>query len=267
MSTNTGPKEPSRPTIKRLFAVSGNRCAFPECDTPLVDPQSGSIVGEVCHVKGEKLGAARYDPNQSSEERHGFDNLILLCNFHHKVIDDNPATYSFERLLSIKKDHENRRAGNDQMDEHAADAFASAASTYFLHHGSVIHATNQTGGQVAHSITNNYYETPIHETPPIGSGRRQVQRDPRLSEQALELLRQAASGDGSILVIKADAGLAILVHDRQVNEMGNPRSEALYRQIIENLYSAGLISKTESVGHVVVYKLTHSAFELIDAVK
>jgi hypothetical protein len=94
MATNAGPKEPSRPTVKRLFALSGNRCAFPRCSTPLVDPQSGSIVGEVCHIKGEKPGAARYDPNQSNEERHGFDNLILLCNVHHKVADDDEAVYT-----------------------------------------------------------------------------------------------------------------------------------------------------------------------------
>ena len=68
---------PTEATLKKLVAVSGNRCAFPKCSTPLVDPQSGSIVGEVCHIKGEKPGAARYDSNQSNKERHGFDNLIV----------------------------------------------------------------------------------------------------------------------------------------------------------------------------------------------
>src|SRR4051794_32830103 len=105
MSTSAGPKEPSRPTVKRLFAVSGNRCAFPKCATPLVDPQSGSIVGEVCHIQGDKPGAARYDTSQSNEERHGYDNLLLMCNVHHKVIDDDETAYTVERLVQMKINH------------------------------------------------------------------------------------------------------------------------------------------------------------------
>lgn len=33
-------KAPRDSTIKRLFALSGNRCAFPKCYTPLVDQTS-----------------------------------------------------------------------------------------------------------------------------------------------------------------------------------------------------------------------------------
>jgi hypothetical protein len=87
MAKSGEPTGPSTPTVKRLFAVSGNKCAFPDCFQPLVDPASGSIVGEVCHIKGDKSGAARYDAAQNSKE-HGFGNLILLCGAHHKIIDD-----------------------------------------------------------------------------------------------------------------------------------------------------------------------------------
>ena len=174
----------------------------------------------------------------------------------------------------MKADHENRHDAKDQLDEHAADAFASAATSYFLQRGSVIHATNQTGGQVAHSITNNFYHAQKYdggkghvEPQPMGLGRRGVQNNHRLSEQDLSVLREAASGDGTILMFRADSGLVVLVHDRQVNEVGNPRSEALYRQIIENLLSAGLVTQIETVAHVVVYKLTLSAYELIDTTK
>jgi hypothetical protein len=267
MPKSSGPTEPPRPTVKRLFALSGNRCAFPGCQTRLVDKATGSVVGQVCHIKGEKPSAPRYDSAQTDLDRHDFENLILLCNVHHKVIDDNSQAYPVERLLKMKGDHEGRLDGKEPVDEQTSDAFASAASIYFFQNGSVIHTTNQMGGQAAHSITNNYYETPKHGIQPIESGRRLVQRDPRLTDQALELLQQAANGDGSIVLINADAGLAILVHDRQANEMGNARSEALYRQIIEYLCSAGLITLTQTAGHVVVYKLTHSAFELIDGLK
>src|SRR5262245_37125205 len=164
MSTNAGPKEPSRPTVKRLFAVSGNRCAFPKCPTPLVDPQSGSIVGEVCHIKGDKPGAARYDPNQSSEDRHGFDNLLLLCNVHHKVIDDDEAAYTVERLVEMKKDHETRHASQPPVDEATAERFVTVAITNTTVKGSVVTTHGQLGGQAAHSITNYYGFPPADES-------------------------------------------------------------------------------------------------------
>ena len=160
MGKQSGPTEPSRPTVKRLYALTGNRCAFPSCPTRLVDKATGSVVGEVCHIKGEKPTAPRYDAAQTDLERHGFDNLIVLCNVHHKVVDDNHQDYPDERLLKMKTDHEARLEGKEPVDEQASEAFASAVTVYFVQHGSVIQTTNQTGGQAAHSITNNYYEAP-----------------------------------------------------------------------------------------------------------
>lgn len=162
MSSSPGPKEPSRPTVKRLFAVSGNRCAFPKCATPLVDPQSGSVVGEVCHIKGDKPGAARYDPNQTNEERHGFDNLLLMCNVHHKVIDDDEAAYTVERLVQMKKDHETRHASPPPVDDATAERFVAVALTNCTVEGSVITTHGQSGGQTAHTI-HNYYGAPKTE--------------------------------------------------------------------------------------------------------
>lgn len=164
MAANDGPKEPSRPTVKRLFAVSGNLCAFPKCSTPLVDPQSGSIVGEICHIKGEKAGAARYDAAQTNEQRHGFDNLILLCNVHHKIVDDDDTAYTVERLLQMKQQHESRHAGPSPVDEATADRFISVAISNSTVHGSVITSHGQTGGQMANTIHNYYGSTATEES-------------------------------------------------------------------------------------------------------
>lgn len=263
MGKQSGPTEPSRPTVKRLYALTGNRCAFPGCSTRLVDKATGSVVGEVCHIKGEKPTAPRYDAAQTDPERHGFDNLIVLCNVHHKVVDDNKQDYPVERLLKMKADHEVRLEGKEPLDEEASEAFASAVTIYFVQHGSVIHTTNQTGGQVAHSITNTYVLPAIPQL-----ARMRVAGDPQLPQQAVQVLREAASGDGMILVIHADAGLAVLVNGKQANEMGNPRSEALYRDIVASLRSAGLITLMQTSGsYAEVYKLTHAAFQLVDAMK
>jgi hypothetical protein len=40
------------------------------------------------------------------EQRDKFANLILLCNVHHKQVDDQVATFTVERLTQIKAEHE-----------------------------------------------------------------------------------------------------------------------------------------------------------------
>jgi len=54
---------PTETTIKRLFAVSGNRCAFPGCTAVLVT--GGVVTGEICHIKAQNPQGPRYDPAQS----------------------------------------------------------------------------------------------------------------------------------------------------------------------------------------------------------
>ena len=92
-------------TQKKLYALSGNRCAFPDCENPIIE-KSGTVVGETCHIKAKNKGGPRFDVNQSDEERHSYENLILLCRMHHRTVDDNPGIYSDELLPEMKKLHE-----------------------------------------------------------------------------------------------------------------------------------------------------------------
>ncbi|MGY2092840.1 hypothetical protein [Nocardia gipuzkoensis] len=117
------PKAPRRPTVVRLFAVSMNRCAFPGCRTPLISP-TGVVLGRVAHIKAQSVGGPRYDANQTAEERHGFDNLILLCAVHHIEIDadGNLDTYTVDRLLEIKRAHEEEGAASGQPVAELSDA-------------------------------------------------------------------------------------------------------------------------------------------------
>lgn len=97
--------EPSARTIKRLFALSGNRCAFPSCQEPNVE-DVGIVAAEICHIKAKNPGGPRYDEAQTEGERNGFDNLLLLCRRHHKIVDEQPEQYSVEALQKIKSIHE-----------------------------------------------------------------------------------------------------------------------------------------------------------------
>lgn len=94
------------PTTKRLFAVSNNLCAFEDCATKLVT-DDGVVVGRICHIKGARRGAPRYDAGQPDAERHGFENLLLLCGPHHDVIDKEKSNeWTAARLRSMKTAHE-----------------------------------------------------------------------------------------------------------------------------------------------------------------
>jgi len=69
------PTRPTDATVKRLFARSGNRCAFPKCTVEIV--KEATVVGEICHIKAARPDGPRYDASQTSAERHGYDNLIF----------------------------------------------------------------------------------------------------------------------------------------------------------------------------------------------
>jgi hypothetical protein len=96
---------PSLKTVKRLFAVSRNLCGFSACGIPLVEV-SGTITGEIAHIRASSPNGPRYDSAQSDEHRNGFGNLILLCSRHHTVIDTEFEKYSVPVLEKMKRDHE-----------------------------------------------------------------------------------------------------------------------------------------------------------------
>jgi hypothetical protein len=96
---------PSLKTVKRLFAASRNLCAFPACGIPLVEV-SGTITGEIAHIRASSQNGPRYDAAQTDEDRNGFGNLILLCSRHHTVIDTELDEYPVSVLEKMKREHE-----------------------------------------------------------------------------------------------------------------------------------------------------------------
>lgn len=110
-------------TLKRLFALSSNNCTFQGCAKPMVDDSIGIVLGEVCHIKALNRRGLRYDENQTEEERHGFENLILLCREHHIRIDSDVFNYTVEKLQEIKKAHETKSTSPLDVDESILSQF------------------------------------------------------------------------------------------------------------------------------------------------
>ena len=93
---------------KLLWGKSGNRCVF--CRQELIVESETidkkSIVGEECHIRSSKKTGPRYNCNYALELIDSYENLILLCCVHHKLIDDQYDTYTAEILEQMKQNHE-----------------------------------------------------------------------------------------------------------------------------------------------------------------
>lgn len=110
---------PKIKTIKRLFAKSGNQCAFPSCPNRIIDNNTGKVLGEICHIKAQKPDGPRFDKNQTEEDRHDYDNLILLCSLHHTVVDSDLESYTIDSLLTMKTKHELNFDSKEEVIEEA----------------------------------------------------------------------------------------------------------------------------------------------------
>ncbi|MFL3662536.1 MAG: hypothetical protein ACJ04Q_00940 [Flavobacteriales bacterium] len=113
---------PKPSVVKRLFALSGNQCAYPDCKEHIVD-ESGTVIGEICHIEAAEIGGERYNEDSNDEYRRSFENLILMCSNHHKKTN-NTEKYTTPILRQIKVDHENR---NNQSQYDASDDIVNKA--------------------------------------------------------------------------------------------------------------------------------------------
>lgn len=98
--------------LRVLYARSGNRCAFPGCDLPIFEDDN-QLTGECCHIEAYSKEGPRYNDVLSDDKCNGYDNLILLCSRHHKIVDADYHTYTVEYLKEMKRVHEETfRASN-----------------------------------------------------------------------------------------------------------------------------------------------------------
>lgn len=97
-------------TVRRLDTLSGNECAHPTCQKKLIAEDGVSIISKICHITAASAEGPRYDASMTDDERRGFDNLILLCDEHHVIIDNkaNESTYSTSLLKEWKSNHEKK---------------------------------------------------------------------------------------------------------------------------------------------------------------
>lgn len=90
--------------------MSFGRCYFPDCANRVVEMagETPIVTAQIAHIRAAKKGGPRYDENMTDEERRSFSNLLVLCTFHHRLIDTKPTgdNYPAELLQEWKEQHE-----------------------------------------------------------------------------------------------------------------------------------------------------------------
>ena len=93
-----------------LIALSGGTCYFPDCREPVVRFVNGSPIPhlEVAHIVASSDDGPRGDHWVAPDDRDLFENLILLCPEHHKLVDDRNRwrQYPKEMLRQWKNNRE-----------------------------------------------------------------------------------------------------------------------------------------------------------------
>lgn len=93
-----------------LWGRAGNRCANPECRIELVmdvtETDDESLLGEECHIVARSSDGPRGNESFPKDKIDNYENLILMCRIHHKIIDDQPEKYTVSYLKDLKYQHE-----------------------------------------------------------------------------------------------------------------------------------------------------------------
>lgn len=93
---------------KLLWARSGNRCAMCQCEITLdaTSVDAHSVVGDECHIISTEKNGPRYVDPHPFEDMDCYQNLLLLCKTHHKLVDDQRNTWTANDLTNLKAKHE-----------------------------------------------------------------------------------------------------------------------------------------------------------------
>lgn len=135
-------------TRKMLWGRAANRCAFPDCKIELVmdetETDDESIIGDEAHIVAQKPDGARGNSNFPTDKIDKYDNLILLCKIHHKLVDDQENTYTIEVLKNMRIQHENwvkEKLDYDEQKQKDDEIYTSYLETF----NKLVNAENWNG--------------------------------------------------------------------------------------------------------------------------
>ncbi|MFW9890545.1 MAG: ABC-three component system protein [Candidatus Thorarchaeota archaeon] len=104
-------KKPSDKVVRLLYTLTGGRCYM--CNAQVFEEdESGAIsyLGHIAHIESSSEGGPRYAKDLSEEDSNLPDNLMLLCQNCHGLIDNKEKEKEFptDRVKRIRKDASDR---------------------------------------------------------------------------------------------------------------------------------------------------------------
>ncbi|MBB2940528.1 hypothetical protein FB565_000232 [Actinoplanes lutulentus] len=136
----TNERKYGRGVVPALSMLSQGTCYWPSCNEPITRFVDGIPVNnfEIAHIRAANEGGRRYVKDMTDEERNSFDNLVLLCGVHHKIVDKiRPNDFSIQELQDWKMMRERsglaalrglRGLTEDRLQELIAGSFTEVAS-------------------------------------------------------------------------------------------------------------------------------------------
>lgn len=96
--------------VRRLDTLSRNECAAPDCGKALIAHDGETVVSKICHIEAASKKGPRFNPAMDVDDRRHYNNLILLCDECHGIIDnlENESDYPVRLLREWKKEHESK---------------------------------------------------------------------------------------------------------------------------------------------------------------
>lgn len=123
--------KPKPEVLRELYLLSGNNCAMPDCDHVIID-HAGVAVGHVCHIEAAMPDGARFNKDQTNEERSALANLVLMCTGHHTQIDSkqHEKKWTVSKLKKIKAEHEKKFKGlDDSLQQAFQNSFVDSTNS------------------------------------------------------------------------------------------------------------------------------------------
>ncbi len=100
-------------TERMLWAVSAGICECRGCPRKLYThhvTKENVNLAQKAHIYAFSEGGKRFSRLISRDRINDIDNLMLVCDACHKLIDSGNTDYSAEKLIEMKKEHEERVA-------------------------------------------------------------------------------------------------------------------------------------------------------------
>jgi hypothetical protein len=96
--------------VRTVALRAGYICSNPDCRlttaAPHSDPARAVITGEAAHICAAATGGARYDENQTPDQRKSIQNAIWLCGNCNKKVDTDWQAWPASSLIRMKLNHE-----------------------------------------------------------------------------------------------------------------------------------------------------------------